>query len=154
MADAGAARLTQAELEAWGERIGEAAETPLVLALWGELGAGKSTLARAVARGAGVEGPIPSPTYNLLFVYNASRGRRVFHLDLYRLDRQDDAWELGWAELGAGPDLVLIEWPEHAEMILPTPRWDIAIEETEQPDRREVSLTPVGDPAPLPPLRS
>jgi tRNA threonylcarbamoyladenosine biosynthesis protein TsaE len=147
------ARLNEAELEAWGERIGREVEAPVVLALWGDLGAGKSTLARAVARGAGVEGPVPSPTFNLLFEYQAPRGVRIVHLDLYRLEQQDDVWELGWAELGDGPEIVLIVWPEHAEMILPRERWDVELEEERSdPSRRVVRVRAVGSPPALPPL--
>jgi tRNA threonylcarbamoyl adenosine modification protein YjeE len=147
-----AGEVTEAELAAWGERIGREAATPLVLALRGDLGAGKSTLARAVARGAGVAGDVPSPTFNLLFSYDAPRGVRVQHLDLYRLERLDEVWELGWEELGAPGDLVLIEWPERAEPLLPAPRWDVALEELDDPLRRRVEAAPVGAPPALPPL--
>ena len=146
------AKLTEPELVAWGERIGREAGTPLVVALRGDLGAGKSTLARAVAHGAGVQGDVPSPTFNLVFSYAAPRGVTVRHLDLYRLERPDEVWELGWGELGAAGDLVLIEWPQRAEALLPTPRWEVEIEERGDPSVRRVALRPVGDPAPLPPL--
>lgn len=145
--------LTEAELVAWGERIGREARTPLVVALRGDLGAGKSTLARAVAHGAGIAGDIPSPTFNLVFSYDAPRGITVRHLDLYRLERPDEVWELGWGELGAPGDLVLIEWPERAESLLPAPRWEVEIEELGDPGSRHVTAHPVGDPPPLPPLR-
>lgn len=145
------AELTRSELEAWGERIGREVKLPVVLALRGDLGAGKSTLARAVARGAGVEGSIPSPTFNLLFVYDTPRGQ-VHHLDLYRLERPEEVWELGWEELGAGPQLVLIEWPERAADLLPEPRWEIVLEETDDPERRMVEATSVGEPRALPTL--
>jgi tRNA threonylcarbamoyl adenosine modification protein YjeE len=147
------AELTEPELVAWGERIGREARTPLVLALRGDLGAGKSTLARAVAHGAGVEGDVPSPTFNLVFAYDTPRGVRVQHLDLYRLERPDEVWELGWSELGAPGDLVLIEWPERAEALLPAPRWEVEIEELGDPAARRVAARPVGAPPPLPPLR-
>lgn len=146
------ATLAEPALVAWGERIGREAGTPLVLALDGDLGAGKSTLARAVARGAGVEGEVPSPTFNLVFRYEPRPGRVVQHLDLYRLERQDDVWELGWSELGAPGELVLIEWAENVEPILPAPRWSVVLEEAERPDRRRVTAVPVGDPPPLPPF--
>lgn len=146
------AQLTQPELERWGEDIGRQVETPVVIALRGDLGAGKSTLARAIARGAGVDGPVPSPTFNLLFVYDAPRGVRIHHLDLYRLERQDDVWDLGWEELGAGPDLVLIEWPENAEMLLPRDRWEVALEDDGDPMRRRIQVDAVGMPPALPPL--
>lgn len=147
------AELTEPELVAWGERIGREARTPLVLALRGDLGAGKSTLARAVAQGAGVEGDVPSPTFNLVFAYDTPRGVRVQHLDLYRLERTDEVWELGWSELGAPGELVLIEWPERAEALLPAPRWEVEIEDLGDPDSRRVAIRAVGAPHPLPPLR-
>ena len=142
--------LTERELEAWGARIGSAAEPPLVLALRGDLGAGKSTLARAVARGAGIDGPVPSPTFNLLYRYTTPRGIEIVHIDLYRLENREEVWELGWGDLPEPDELVLIEWPQRAEDLLPTPRWEIVLEETAEPLQREISFYPVGDPAPLP----
>jgi tRNA threonylcarbamoyladenosine biosynthesis protein TsaE len=142
--------MTEAELVAWGERIGRESALPLVLALSGDLGAGKTTLARAVARGAGVGGGVPSPTFNLRFSYRGHRGG-VHHLDLYRLEAPDDVWELGWEDLGAGTDLVLIEWPERAAGLLPEPRWEIRLEEADHSASREVHARPVGRPGALPP---
>lgn len=142
--------LTEEALERWGRRIGAEARTPLVIALRGDLGAGKSTLARAVAHGAGVQGDVPSPTFNLVFRYDTPRGVQVQHLDLYRLEHPDEVWELGWQELGAADELVLIEWPERAEALLPAPRWEVAIEDEGDPGTRRVSARPVGDPPPLP----
>lgn len=146
-----AAELTEPDLVAWGERIGREAELPLVITLTGDLGAGKSTLARAVARGAGVDGGVPSPTFNLLFAYEASRAR-VLHLDLYRLERPEEVWELGWEELGEGAEIVLIEWPDRAAELLPPRRWELRLEEADDLDRRIVVATPVGGPPPLPAL--
>lgn len=146
--------LTQAELEAWGRRIGSEVTPPLFLALSGDLGAGKSVLARAVARGAGVRGAVPSPTYNLLFRYPARRGE-VVHLDLYRLEGPEELWELGWSELGTADQIVLVEWPERAGEWLPVPRWDLRLEPVAgAPDRRRVRALAVGDAAGLPELRS
>jgi tRNA threonylcarbamoyladenosine biosynthesis protein TsaE len=145
--------VTEAELVGWGLRVGREAATPLVLALDGDLGTGKSTLARAVAHGAGVEGDVPSPTFNLLVRYDPPSGKHVHHLDLYRLEHQDEVWELGWSELGADArDVVLIEWAENAEPLLPAPRWDVRMEEGATPERRCLTLTPVGDAPALPPL--
>ena len=142
--------LTEAELVAWGERIGEAADPPLFLALRGDLGAGKSTLARAIARGAGVEGPVPSPTFNLLFRYETPRGVTLAHLDLYRLEDPEEVWELGWGELPEAGEIALVEWPERAEGLLPEPRWEVEIEETGDDAVRRVSVRPVGNPGGLP----
>jgi tRNA threonylcarbamoyl adenosine modification protein YjeE len=118
-------------------------------ALRGELGAGKSVLARAIARGAGVDSVMPSPTFNLVFRYEAARGIDVVHLDLFRLERPDDVWELGWRELGDDHELVLVEWPERAEELLPADRWDILLEPA-TPHTRLVSARASGAAAPIP----
>lgn len=155
MADViGPVELTEAELVAWGERIGASVAVPVVFALRGELGAGKSVLARAIARGAGVSGPMPSPTFNLVYRYHGARGVDVWHLDLYRLEDPDDVWELGWRELGSGDDIVVIEWPERAEALLPRDRWDVHIEMTTGSDgersKRLVRAVRRGDAPALP----
>ncbi len=124
--------VTESGLEDWGRAIGEAASAgdvalPLVVTLRGPLGAGKSVLARAVARGAGVSGPIPSPTYNLLFSYEGRDGVMVHHLDLYRLEHPEEVWELGWRELTEGRQVTMVEWPERAEGSMPADRWDVEL---------------------------
>ena len=143
--------LCEADLMQWGERIGREVAVPMFLGLRGPLGAGKSVLARAVARGAGVEGPIPSPTFNLLFRYPAARGFPVVHLDLFRIDDPAELWELGWEELGAHGELILVEWPDRAGDMLPADRWDISLQ---PPDRssllRAVSASRCGNPPRLP----
>lgn len=144
--------LSEQALQEWGGRIGAEVRTPLVLCLRGDLGAGKSTLARAIAHGAGVEGDVPSPTYNLLFRYDLPAGGTLWHLDLYRLEDEEEVWELGWAELGGAGDLVLIEWPERAERLLPPVRWEIELTEEAGPAVRAVAARAVGDPPPLPPM--
>lgn len=79
--------------------------------LSGELGAGKSTFARALIRAAGQVGAIPSPTYTLVEPYDLARGR-IYHVDLYRISGQDELRYLGWNELDDG--LRIVEWPERA----------------------------------------
>lgn len=140
--------LTEEELVAWGERIGREVGAPLFLALRGELGAGKSVLARAVARGAGVTQAMPSPTFNLLFRYEVGR-TSVVHIDLYRLETPEEVDALGWRELGAGDEIVIVEWPERAGALLPTDRWDIALA-VAGPDVREVRMTRHGTPRLIP----
>lgn len=145
--------MSELELAAWGEHIGLAVDPPAFLALRGPLGAGKSVLARAVARGAGVEGHLPSPTFNLLFRYHGTRGLDVVHLDLYRLEDAEEVWELGWRELGDGPEIVLVEWPERAEALLPADRWDIRLGPGGRSDLRVVRAVRRGTPPDLPALR-
>lgn len=144
-------RVTEAELVRWGKRIGESVEPPFFLSLRGGLGAGKSVLARAVARGAGVSVPMPSPTFNLLFKYEGRRGLSLVHIDLYRIADPEELWELGWTDLIAEADVVLLEWPERAGDHLPPDRWEVEIELIlGMAEVREVSVTRVGSPPFLP----
>jgi len=114
--------VTEAELVAWGEALGRALEPGQVIWLQGDLGAGKTTLVQAIARGRGVDRPATSPTYDLVHRYEGRRGP-VYHVDCYRLRRPDDAADLDWETLGSG-DLLLVEWPERAGAWAPPPtRW-------------------------------
>ncbi|NCF52428.1 tRNA (adenosine(37)-N6)-threonylcarbamoyltransferase complex ATPase subunit type 1 TsaE [Gammaproteobacteria bacterium] len=79
--------------------------------LEGELGAGKSTFARALIRTMGHTGPVPSPTYTLVEPYTTPAGR-VYHVDLYRIAAEEELRYLGWNELDDG--LRLVEWPDRA----------------------------------------
>ena len=85
----------------------------LLLTLQGELGAGKTSLARALIRSLGAAGPVRSPTYTLVEPYDLPRGR-VLHLDLYRLSGGEELDLVGYRDLRAGSLLVLVEWPERA----------------------------------------
>ena len=93
---------------------------------------------------------MPSPTFNLLFRYETPRGLTVSHLDLYRLEDPEEVWELGWRELGDGDEIVLIEWPERAEKLLPPRRWDIVIAPGSSPETRVVSAHRHADSPELP----
>ena len=152
MTERGARGVTRERLEAWGRAIGAQAERPLVLALSGPLGAGKSVLARAVARGAGVTASMPSPTFNLVYRYEPADGLEVWHLDLYRLAHADEVWELGWQELGEGNQIVLVEWPERAAELLPAARWEVELIPEADAERRTVVARRVGDAPDLPAL--
>jgi tRNA threonylcarbamoyladenosine biosynthesis protein TsaE len=79
--------------------------------LEGELGAGKSTFARAFIRAAGHEGAVPSPTYTLVEPYQLARGN-IYHVDLYRVADEEELRYLGWNELEDGCRIV--EWPDRA----------------------------------------
>lgn len=90
-----------------------AAAAPLVLHLHGDLGAGKTTLARGMLRELGETGPVRSPTYALVTEYTPPAGR-VLHLDLYRLAGAGELLALGLGDYLPGSRLWLIEWPDNA----------------------------------------
>jgi len=116
-------RLDEQGLAEWGRWIGKNLRPPAIFGLVGSLGAGKSVLARAIGEGAGVGVTMPSPSFNLLFRYEADEGREVVHLDLYRIESPDDLWELGWSELGAENEIIIVEWPEQAHELMPPDHW-------------------------------
>lgn len=98
------------------------AELPADTAGWtmlleGELGAGKSTFARALIQGMGHTGAVPSPTYTLVEPYHFP-GRAVYHIDLYRINSEEELRYLGWTELDDG--FRLIEWPDRAPSLAAT----------------------------------
>ena len=82
--------------------------------LQGELGAGKSTFARAMLHALGYSGTVPSPTYTLVEPYLLPK-YSVYHIDLYRIESADDVEYLGWSDLQDG--LRLVEWPERAPQL-------------------------------------
>ena len=112
--------------EAATERLGAALAGRLrardVVALEGGLGAGKTTLARAILRAAADDAAlvVPSPTFTLVEVYDTAKG--VFwHFDLYRLEEAQQVFELGWEDARAD-GIVLVEWAERLGMLLPEER--------------------------------
>jgi tRNA threonylcarbamoyladenosine biosynthesis protein TsaE len=103
--------------EDWGARLASAL-TAGVIFLEGDLGAGKTTLARGLLRGLGHEGRVKSPTYTLVESYQLA-GRQLHHWDLYRLADPEELLFLGMEDLCDGKSLLLIEWPEKGEGMLP-----------------------------------
>lgn len=108
----------------------------MTILLQGELGAGKSTFARAVLRALGHDGAVPSPTYTLIEPYSVPRGD-VFHIDLYRIASEDELYFLGFDELDEG--LRLIEWPERAPRLSKSA--DLLLEFRYTESGREVDVT-------------
>jgi tRNA threonylcarbamoyladenosine biosynthesis protein TsaE len=128
--------LTEPDLVAWGEAFGRAAEAPLVVAISGDLGAGKTTLIRAMCHGYGVVGEVTSPTYAIVHEYEAPRSV-VYHLDLFRLDGPAQLVHIGWTEIVSAFALVLVEWPERAGDAIPADCVRIGLEHVPgDPDRR------------------
>jgi len=127
--------LTEAELTEEGERLGRSLRPGSVLLFEGDLGAGKTTMVQAVARGLGVTQPATSPTYALVHHYQGRRGA-VYHLDCYRLRSPDEAADLDWETLLRDGDALLIEWPERAGDWVPAPTMRLRLSHLADPARR------------------
>lgn len=132
----GKSALTERELTDWGERLGRQIVPPLVITLDGDLGAGKTTLTKAICAGYGVTEEVTSPTFALVHVYDAPKSA-VYHVDLYRLDSPRDLQNIGWDDLVQADALLIIEWPERAKELLPETHLPIQLRHIEgDPDRR------------------
>ncbi len=91
-----------------------------IVRLEGEMGAGKTTLVRAIAQARGVHpDAVSSPTYVLMNIYAPAEGAPIAHLDCYRLTGEDDLDALGWDQITDGETIILIEWAERVEKALP-----------------------------------
>ena len=131
--------LTIDELDVRGEELGRALRAGELLTFEGELGAGKTTFIKAVARGLGVSGPATSPTYALVHRYHGRRGP-VFHLDCFRLRSPDEAADLDWEGLISEGDAILVEWPERAAGWIPTPSRRFRLLHLADPARRGLEV--------------
>jgi tRNA threonylcarbamoyladenosine biosynthesis protein TsaE len=110
--------------------------------LTGELGAGKTTLVQGIARGLGVADRVASPTFTLVREYH---GRlEVAHVDVYRLERMQDVMDLGLEELGGGEAVLLVEWGDAVEEVLPADHVTIELTTGMDDEVRRMVITPGG----------
>jgi tRNA threonylcarbamoyl adenosine modification protein YjeE len=115
------------------------------VALSGDLGAGKTTFVKAVAKAVGIDpSEVTSPTFGLIHVHAlpvaAGRATRIVHADMYRLAHPGELAETGWHDAISGDAWVLVEWPERITTALPAERIDVAIEIT-SPTARLLTFT-------------
>ena len=105
-----------------------------VVALRGDLAAGKTCFVRGMARAYQSTGYVHSPTFTLVNEYGVDR--KLFHLDLYRLSGPRDLIDLGYEEIFEGPHVVAVEWAERAENLLPANRVEVALDHAGGDERR------------------
>ena len=112
-----------AETEALGEKFGRSAKCGLVIALSGDLGAGKTQFVRGLARGLDIPGRVHSPTFTLVNEYGDGR-LKLFHLDLYRLETREQILSAGIEEYLSPDGVAVIEWAERIIEKHPTSNWE------------------------------
>ncbi len=117
----------EAATTAFGERLARCTEPGCLIFLRGDLGAGKTTLARGFLRGLGYAGRVKSPTYTLVEPYDTPRGV-AYHLDLYRLADPEELEWIGIRDVLDGSHRCLIEWPQRGLGILPDPDLTVELE--------------------------
>ncbi|MBV8890126.1 MAG: tRNA (adenosine(37)-N6)-threonylcarbamoyltransferase complex ATPase subunit type 1 TsaE [Alphaproteobacteria bacterium] len=121
-------------------RLARVAAAGDVIALKGDLGAGKTTFARAFIRARGrSREPVPSPTFTLVQLYPAAEVT-IWHIDLYRLRQPEEAWELGIEE-AFRDGIALIEWPERLAALLPREHLELALAPGDAPEARRAMLS-------------
>jgi tRNA threonylcarbamoyladenosine biosynthesis protein TsaE len=119
---------------ALGERLGQVAEAGDLVCLWGDLGAGKTQVAKGVARGLDIEDTVNSPTFILM---NEYAGRLpLFHVDLYRLADAADALAGGVVDDRQIDGVTVVEWPDRMGDVLPAGRLDVRIEGSGDEERQ------------------
>ena len=120
---------------ALGASIAECLKPGAVIALTGDLGAGKTTLTKAVARAIGVTETLTSPTFTIVQEYESGR-MPVYHFDVYRVHGEDDLFELGFDDYLHGRGVCLIEWADLIEDLLPEDAMRIRLEYGANEDER------------------
>jgi len=131
--------LDEAELVELAKRLAERVRDGGTIYLHGDLGAGKTTFARALLGALGVGARIKSPTYSLIESYEVD-GLRIHHLDLYRIAASDELEFLGLSDLTVGRFLLLAEWPERGGDALPSP--DLIVHLAHAGAKRHLQLEP------------
>jgi len=124
---------------AFGARLAAVLPSRLTVYLEGDLGAGKTTLVRALLQAVGHEGRVRSPTYTLIEPYRVN-GRAFYHLDLYRVADAEELEYLGLRDLVSEPCVLLVEWPSRGAGVLPLA--DLVIALAPAGDGREARLLP------------
>ncbi len=122
----------------FGKSVARAVEKGAVISLVGDLGAGKTTFTKGVARGLGIMDNVTSPTFTILNEY-VGEEKRLYHFDFYRIEDPDELVELGFEDYFPSTDgLTIVEWVEKAPSVLPKQYYQITFEKIDDDKRRIV----------------
>jgi tRNA threonylcarbamoyladenosine biosynthesis protein TsaE len=126
------------ETMAAGEAFSKTLKAGDVVALYGDLGAGKTVFVKGIARGLGIEGPVTSPTFTILKEYE---GRApLYHFDVYRIEDTEEMDEIGFFDYLGGEGVSVIEWAEKVDTLLPEGTIRVVIEKTGEDAVRKISI--------------
>ena len=126
------------ETEAFGQRLASVIPSGTIIALYGNLAAGKTCFVHGFAKAFNVAEPVNSPTFTIINEYHGTQ--TLFHLDLYRLTTVAEVYDLGYEDLFDSPQgICLVEWPERADSVLPKERIDIRMSHKSE-DAREITV--------------
>lgn len=122
------------ETEAVGEALGRRIPDGTVIAMYGDLGAGKTAFVRGLARGMGIDTRVSSPTFTIVNEYQGAR--TLIHFDMYRLGSADELFDIGWEDYLARGAVCAVEWSENVEDAFFGDEWKLTIEKLSETRRR------------------
>ena len=125
---------SEADTERAGEALSRGLKPGSVVAMYGDLGAGKTAFVRGMARGMGISCRVSSPTFTIVNEY-AGNGRELLHFDLYRLGSADELLDIGWDDYLARGAVCAVEWSENAEDIFDGSEVTVSITKTSDTER-------------------
>ncbi|MGN0543335.1 MAG: tRNA (adenosine(37)-N6)-threonylcarbamoyltransferase complex ATPase subunit type 1 TsaE [Acutalibacteraceae bacterium] len=128
-----------AETEKIGFLLGESISQPQVVAMFGELGAGKTAFTRGFAKGMGIDCDVSSPTFALVNEYRG-KDKTLYHFDMYRISGWDDLYSTGYFDYLDEGAVLIIEWSENIEAVLPENCIRVEITKTENPNERNIEI--------------
>ena len=131
---------SEQEVVEYGIRLGREAHPGQVIALTGDLGAGKTTLTKAIARGLGSSETVTSPTFTIVKEYRSGR-LPLFHFDVYRIGDVEEMYELGYEEYFFGDGVCVIEWADLIEELIPEDALKISIAYGQNEEERIYTCT-------------
>lgn len=134
--------LSPAQTRALGIKLSSYLRPGDVLILRGDLGAGKSEFTRGIAQGLGINGPIPSPSFTILNVYEEGR-LPLYHFDWYRLNSSEELYEMGMDEYLMGDGVSVVEWPSQCPDAVPEDCLEIHFQVLDE-NSREIEMTSKG----------
>ena len=107
------------ETAAFGKELSSKLKDKDIVALYGDLGSGKTQVVKGICAGLGVSETVNSPTFIIVNEYTSKKIKNIFHFDLYRMKSEEEIINIGFDDYIISGGIILIEWPEHAERLLP-----------------------------------